>query len=290
VARPAIKRWAKARFEQEVGQGGTVHRPARIVEQIVDTPTVNLISSHTEGQQAPPAQSVDLPQTFFVDSEALTETLGLQAPPAFAVAGQLYSESLQTFAVKLDDEQGFASPGDTHFAFVIPERASEDQETLREAIRIGLITDRLAACLLMTDFPNPVYSARRASLLRHVPTNAQVAAGQSDFSQQTADTILAAAANAPEGSPEREFAERWGAGNGWKDAFNTLLGNYYAAVTNQLQSQAGFDAYFRLAESRRDRVRDLPIFESPLLFAHTNIPKAVRAMTGDGTVEERAGS
>jgi hypothetical protein len=282
VARPAMKRWAAARFKQAVGQDGTVAEPRGIMQQILETPTVNLISSHTSSQHAVSAESVDLPQTFFIDSEALTEVLGLTAPPEFSVSGSVYAQSLQTFDVRLDDEAGFTRPGDTHFAFVVPERANEDQEVLRHAIEVGLVTERLAACLLMTDFPNPIFSDRRAALLSHVPEPATLG----DFSQRTADAILAAANGTPPDSPEHEFAERWDAGEGWKDAFDALLADYYSAVTTRLRSQDGFDGYFGLAESRRDRVRELPIFESRLLFAHTNLQKAKLVMRADGSVAE----
>jgi hypothetical protein len=101
-----------------------------------------------------------------------------------------------------------------------------------------------------------------------------------------ANTIVAAAEGAGAESPEGEFAARWGVGDAWKEQFGRLLNDYYAAVTSHLGSQEGFDAYFRLAESRRERVRQMPIFESPLLFAETNIDPAVRVMRSDGTVQE----
>jgi hypothetical protein len=284
VARPSISRWVKARFDGLTAGGGAIEHPVRIMQQILDTPTANLITSHTESEHATSAKSVDLPQTFFVDSEALTEILGLRAPPNFTVAGSVYAAALQTFAVKLTDNQGFERRGDTHFAFVVPERAFEDQEVLRAAMRVGLVSERLAASLLMTDFSNPIFSERRTSLLKHVPANAQLSAGPSSFSGDFADAILAAAQGSPDGSPEREFAERWNVRESFKDAFNALLGAYYSAVTARLATQEGFNDYFQLAESRRQKIREMPIFESPLLFAETNIPLAGRAMRPDGTV------
>lgn len=284
VARPSISRWVKARFDALSSAGAALEDPARIMQQILDTPTINLITSHTESERATSAASFDLPQTFFVDSEALTEVLGLPAPPNFTASGGVYASALQTFAVKLADNQGFERVGDTHFAFLVPERAFEDEEVLRAAMRIGLVSERLAASLLMTDFPNPVFSERRAGLLKHVPARAQVSGGQSSFSTDFANAILAAAEGSPDGSPEREFAERWNVGESFKAAFDALLGSYYAAVTARLATQDGFNDYFQLAESRRQMVRQMPIFESPLLFAETNIPVARRAMRADGTV------
>lgn len=284
VARPSIERWTAARFKALVAADGTIERPARIIEQIVGTPTVNLIASHTRNADVATVDEVDLPTTFFVDSEALETMLGLRKPPPFGVAPDVYAASLETFDVALDDGRGFHQPGDTHFTFVVPERAFEDQIVLREAMRIGLVSDRLAASLLMTDFPNPVFSARRRALLDHAPQTATVAGGQSEFSEAMADAIAAAAPGTPQGSPEREFADRWATGDGWRDAFDALLGDYYAAATRKLSDQAGFDAIFRLAESRRNRVRAMPIFESPPLFAHTNIARETLAMAPDGKV------
>lgn len=284
VARPSISRWARARFDALVS-GGAIENPTRIMQQILGTPTANLITSHTESERATSAATrVDLPQTFFVDSEALTEILGLQAPPNFTAAGGVYAAALQTFAVKLTDDQGFQRDGDTHFAFVVPERAFEDQEALRAAMRVGLLSERLAASLLMTDFANPVFSERRVSMLKHVPARAQLSGGQSSFSVEFANAIVAAAEGSDQGSAEREFVERWNVGDSFKVAFNALLSGYYSAVTARLATQDGFDDYFRLAESRRQKIREMPIFESPLLFAETNIPVAGRSMRADGTV------
>jgi len=287
VARPSITRWTKARFEQLLpGGNGTIERPRRIMEQILGTPTVNLVSSFTEGTQVARAESVDLPATFFVDEALSNPMIGLEGPPGFAVPGKVYAQALKTFKVRWTDGGNFTRPGDTHFAFVVPERAFEDIEVLRRALKTGLIGERFAASLLMVDFPNPVYSARRAKLLDHVPAKAIVEAGKSTFGQEMAKNILAAAEASPANSPEREFAERWGAGAGWKAAFNKTLAGYYRALGRTLKAQGGFDRIFRVAESRRNRMRaETPLVESPLLFATTNVARSARAsLRPDGTV------
>lgn len=286
VARPAIDRWARARFDALVANGGTIDRPARIMEQILATPTTNLISSIRESRSASPTPSaVGLPGTFFVDDDGLRQ-VGLRTAPPLVVADAIYQASLRRFEVGLRDGRGFDQRGDTFFAFVVPERALEDQLVLREARRIGLVSKRLAACLLMVDFPNPIFSDRREKLLDWVPQSAAVRDGQSSFSQEMADAILRAADTSPQGSPEREFAERWSAGEDFEDPFNGLLVDYYEAVDERLRTQAGFDDYFELAESRRQRgSKEMPILrENRLLFADTNIPSVSRAMRADGSV------
>lgn len=285
VARPSITRWAKARFDA-ILRAGRVSDPARVMQQVLTSPAVNLVTSHTESANAANTTSVDLPQTFFVDSEALVELLRLPAPPPFSVPSEIYLRALQSTGAALSDGDGFSRPGDTHFAFCVPERAFEDHETIREAIRVGLLTDRLAAALLMTDFPNPVFSDRREALLAHVPDDAAITDGASDFPDRFAAAVVEAAGTSPQGSPEREFAGLWAAGDDWRKAFGELLSGYYYAVADRLQTQDGFETYMRLAESRRDRVRRMPIAESPLLFATTTIPAAERSMRADGTVQE----
>ena len=286
AARPAITRWAQKRFKRLRDQGGTVGRPRQIMRQVLDTPTVNLVTSFRESRGLRDGDQVDLPASFFVDVDGLFGILELDFPPPFVVRGRIYKRALEKFDVRLEDDQGFVQKGDTHFCFLAPERAFEDQEVLRELIRIGLVSKRLAACLLMVDPWNPVFSERRRALLQYVPDSARVTNRRSRFSAELGTTIVAAAKSSPAGSPEREFAERWAIGTGFKRPFNRILARYYDAVRDQLKRQAGFDAYFQLAEERRRRFKDsMPIAqEFPLLLPRTNITSRGRRMRADGTV------
>ena len=253
--------------------------------QILATPTVNLTTTHIESRALEPTSQLDLPATFFVDSEGLADVLGLAPPPFFTVTGKIYAKCLAKFDVRLEDGQGFVRKGDTHFCFLVPERAFEDQVVLREAIEIGLVSKRLAACLLMVDPWNPVFSDRRRALLRHVPATARIANGKSSFSTDMARAILAAAETADASAPEAEFAKRWSAGAGFRGEFNRILRRYYDSVEARLKTQAGFDAYFKLAEERRQEFKaKMPIAEFPLLLPQTNIRARGRRMQRDGTV------
>jgi hypothetical protein len=212
--------------------------------------------------------------------------LGLRLPPPFAVPSGIYGKALRKFDVRLTDGRGFERPGDTHFCFVVPERAREDVDTIREALRVGLFGRRFAASLLMVDFANPVFSPRREKLLEHAPTSARITNRKGGFGSMMVRRILSAAEGSPEDSPEREFAQRWGAGAKWRSEFNRLLDSYYTGVRRTLSTQAGFDDVFRVAETRRNQVRDrTPLVESPLLFATTNVAKDMR-MRFDGTAVE----
>lgn len=281
VVIPSIERWTAARFDQVIDATGTVADPARITEQVVTSPTFNLASSTRESGGA---GSVDLPPGFFVDFDGLNR-VGLPAPPPLSVSRAIYKKSLKTFDFKLSDGEGFTQRGDTHFAFVVPERAIEDTETLVQAVDRGLVTKRLGAALLMVDFPNPVFSARRAALLKHAPSTATIKNGKSTFSEDFAQAIIAASATTPAGSPEKEFKDRWDKAAKLPGQLGQDLGKYYDAIKQKLKSQSGFDDIVRLAESHRNRVRETPLFEFPLLFSVTNIPESQRrAMKRDATV------
>ena len=297
VAKPAIQRWTKARL-QALRFANSDETPRRILEQLLTTLTVNLVSSRTSSAAAVSGaasgavpQEVDLPETFFVDSDALSGVLKLAPPPPPFVPSSVYAESLRTFDVRLADRRAaFERPGDTHFAFVVPERAFEDTDTLRQAITQRIVSRRLAACLLMVDFPNPIFSQNRQQLLAHVPNTPFEE--NNDFSQDVADAILDSTAATQPGTPEHEFAQLWDVGENFEDRFNELLQNYYTSFAERLTTQQGFDSYMRLAESRRDSVRGgdfvkpMPIAESDLLFSRTNILSQERTMQADGTVEE----
>lgn len=274
AAMPAIRRWTRARLQAGVGAGGAVEDPANIMRSFLATPTVNLISSRTQASLVLNSQveRFDVPHAFFVDSECLREILGLPAPDPeqFTVAAPLYREVLAEHGVTIraEGQSLLEPPQDTHFAFVVPERAFEDIETVRGAIEMGLVSQRLAACLLMVDFPNPVFSPRREALLSHVPQGATLSGGQSSFSEDFANAILASDAAANEGTPEAEFAGLWSIGDAWPEQFAPTLTSYYEAAAARLQDAAGLIEMFRLAESRRNRVRAMPIgSETDLLFA-----------------------
>lgn len=282
VVMPSVRRWTKARLQAAIADDGTVGDPRCILGQVLTTPTVNLVSSSRETATIDEG-NIDLPPTFFVDADNL-ELVGLPGPPPFIAVDTTYAAAVDTFEFMLRDGDGFEQPGDTHFAFVVPERAFEDTELLSQALERGVVTPRLAAALLMVDFPNPVFSPRRAALLEHVPAKATTTDGGAAFEAAMAAKITEAAASAGAGGPEREFAELWDSGDDWPNAFGAQLNAYYTAVSGRLATLDGVMDITRLAESRRNKVRQMPIFETRLLFAETNIGDEDLAMAADATV------
>jgi len=310
----AIKRWNRRRIEQ-VRDSGQIDDPRQFMERFLGSPvlqrsTVNLVSSTTTNGELSDVERVNLPDTFFVDGDVLEGVLELERPDGLSVAADVYRDVLARFNVvvrnhdenhPLNGEAPFERPGDTHFVFVVPERAVEDTDFLRQILKptpedgesgLSAISQRLAACLLMVDFPNPVFSKRREQLLDHVQTEPLLAQAWPEFSETLGEKIAAAAAGESATEAEVEFAKLWEAGeDGWHDAAAKLLAAYYEKLGEQLKSPEGVEGVFMLAEARRRRVRRMPIAETALLFAQSNISfdEGIEefVMKPAGTVERR---
>jgi hypothetical protein len=282
VVQPGVRRWTDSRFSKEVASDGKVARVRPLLEQLLDTTSVNLVSSTQESRTVDKTTPLVLPLTFFVDVDGLS-LLGLPAPPSLTVTGDAYVTALSTFQVALTDG-AFSQPGDTHFAFLVPERAFEDLDVVKKTRETGLLTDRFIGCALMVDFANPVFSPRRASLLTHIPEAFDGPVG--GLPDAVANAIVQAAGSTPAPSPENEFAELWRLGDGWKAEAEKRLTAYYSALTTLTGTAGGFEEIFKLAESRRRQVMGLKLSEQrPLLFATTNIapggpPLRMRADAG----------
>lgn len=270
VVRPLMERWNIARFEKHVVQG-RLTAVGSFFAQLLQPTQANLISTHTEWSNVVANQEDldDLPPSFFSDIEGLVTTAGLSVEvPPLEMTGTRYAALVKKYDLRVRGGS-IDIAGDVPFAFTVPERAEEDQLATRILVDRGVISPRLVACLLMIDFPNPVGSPRRARLLRFAPDNVRLNATKPPLDQPFVDRVKAAAPKTPKGSPEREFLANWDLGpGGWKAAFSARLTAYLAAVAKQLGTNAGCDAVFRLAESRRREFRRRPLAEFDLTLPH----------------------
>lgn len=273
IIRPGIERWNEARFRLRQS-GGHLKRLPEFFRQVLETSTVNLVSSPHESRGLASGKPMTLPLTFLLNADALIDELGLdpgiQDVPA--LDGGIYLQCLQRYDVGLTDGK-HRLPGDTHFAFVVPEPAFEDLLVFRKLRALGVLPAKLAASLMMVDFCNPVSSPRRSALLRYVPEEAAVRA-DSDFPRVFVERVNQAAAALEPGSPEREFLDNWLLpADEWKGVFEARLMRYFEALKSRLQSLAGFAPLFELAESRRREFRRRRLAEFRLTTPITNIPE-----------------
>jgi hypothetical protein len=213
-----------------------------------------------------------LPLTFFLASDALLDVLGLSPNISVPqVKAEIYQEMLTRYEVRVSDG-AFVFPGDTHFVFVVPEPAFEDLVVLQGLLQLGVLSPKFAAALLMVDFSNPVFSSRRAALMRFVPSSTLVQSA--DFSQTFVSAVRQSANASTAASPENEFLANWSLGeNVWQKEFERRIEEYLAALSSRFATSDEFSSLFELAESRRREFRRRPLAEFRLTTPMTNIPE-----------------
>jgi hypothetical protein len=287
VIRPGIIRWMEARFAACV-DGNRLTRFPEFIRHLLETTTVNLASSVAENRQLDHISSFKLPLTFFFNSDTLLNTLELEPDIAVPqVDAGLYRDCLTKFEVAVTDGN-YRFAGDTHFVFVVPEPAFEDQTIVSSLITSETISRKLAACLLMVDFCNPIFSARRAALMKYVPQTA-ACGGTGDLPSFVA-AVTESASALPPGSAEAEFLTNWELpDNGWQHVFEKRIEDFMGKIADRLTSAVGVQDLFRLAESRRREFRKRPLAEFRLTTPVTNIPEsaALLQLTADGRVVEK---
>jgi hypothetical protein len=289
TVRPLAERWNTARFDKAV-QGDTISNLPRFVRQVLDSTAANLISTQTIWSQIASKDLDDLPVTFFVDVDGLTEAARLAiAPPQLRMTGQRYQALVEKYNLRVrggDIDQ----PGDVPFCFTVPERAFEDVVVTRILVQRGVMSARLAACLVMVDFANPVGSPRRAALLRHVPDTTGVTP-ISNLDTTLPAALLAAAQTSGPNSPEAEFETQWNLGaDAWQEALTARVQTLLAKIATKLDTDDGCDEIFRLAESRRREFKRRPLAEFGLSLPQAvGIPETapILEMTDDATVRPR---
>ncbi|WP_432196843.1 hypothetical protein [Streptomyces sp. bgisy027] len=286
TVRSLITRWTGARLAA-VTANGVVDHPDRLLRHLFTSTTVNLASTDRQSSNiSADSPDLTLPTGFWLNQDVLFNDLRLstQAAPPGAPAAR-YLAGLTRFGFRLEEKfSGFSQPGDTFFAFVVPEAAHEDNEVVRQMVRNALVPAKFAACVLMVDFPNPVFSPARSRLMRYVPTTPTKVV---ELCDKVAQAILDAAGTLPADSPEGRFAEHWQApDDAWRTVFGHRVDAYLRRVTERIRTESGFDDYVHLAESRRRQFRRMKLNEFELTLPVTNIPPDAPplAMREDATV------
>lgn len=284
IVKSGVFRWNKARLDKSIDAHGEISGVPYLMRQILETTSVNLVSSDIESHLVQEDTRLRLPITFFLNADALLDRIGLEPDIGnIVVDGRLYRESLRRYDFALQDGE-FRWEGDTFFAFLVPEPAFEDLDVLSQMLQREILTPRFAASLLMVDFPNPVFSPRRGHLMRYVPDRARLT--EENLPSLIVSAVEAVEENLPPGSPEEEFLTNWRLPD-WKAAFQKRIEDYFHALAAKAGTAEGFDGFVRLADSRRREFSKRPLAEFQLTLPTTNIPKdaPLLEMSEDGTVQ-----
>lgn len=293
VVRPGIERWNRARFQHSLSEDGkTLRDMPFFLRQILQTTTVNLASSSRQSNRVGDDEPMDLPITFFLNTEALLDYVELDPDISpISIAGKFYNDSLRRYDFTLRDGE-FSQKGDTFFGFLIPEPAFEDLNLLALLLERKIISRRFAACLLMIDFPNPVFSAKRAQMMQFVPPTANITGGalKTDFETRFTAILESVIMKMPASHASHEFLANWRLPEkDWKRTFESRIEDYFNALQEKSRTDEGFDAWTRLAESRRREFRGHPLAEFRLTTPSTNIPEdaPLLEMRADAAVQAK---
>jgi len=266
IVKAQIRRAAVAEVGR-VASAGVVTE--RVLRPLFQSSTANLASSP---QQSNIQLPVRLPRTFFFDVRTLS-ALKVTIPTFRPIVPfDRYKRVVRDqFKARLADEL-FERPGDTFFAFVVPEKAFEETALIEQLVERGVVSRHFAVCALAVDFPNPILSARRDALMKYVPTTAVADQGAFTVSETIASAIEAGAAGKPASSPEHQFLALWTLPEDQaRVALAARLAAYATAVEERLKMDDGFADVFRVASTRRDWFLGHPLAESRLLFPASSV-------------------
>jgi hypothetical protein len=265
AVKTGVRRWTKRRVQKDL-EGDQLLNLKWYARQILWTTSVNLISSTALSRIVVLKPELALPNSFFFDEDgisfAASQLSDLTVLPSseITVLSSLYVAALDELQVHVEaSEDGPSVSGDTHFAFLVPERAFEDLAVVEVLVRREVLSPRLALCLLMVDFTNPVFSPVRAGLLPLFPESiAQGAKGAA------LDNMVISEARAKLSSSTQELLLLWDD----QDLLGTVqrrLADYATAVQARLRAPDGVIDLMKLADSRKEAFRKRRLNE----FRHT---------------------
>jgi hypothetical protein len=282
IVNQGIERWDTERIKRSF-DGSSIRNVADWTRQLTTTTSVNLISSQTKSdrRQAVNEEFIDLPPAFFLNITALKSALSGTLPALDTrVERSHYEAALDKYQFKL-----FEDIRDTFFAFSVPEPSYEDTSAIRAMLSNKIVTPKLAASILMVDFPNPIYSAKREVLFTVVDeiTDGQFdSAGVSDLPAQI-ESAVARSISSPSPTPstlsevqDLPPAEQFLfyfrlPDNTWEETVKAHITEYFSFVRARLQIAEGVDEYLQLAVARRAQFAAVApgrhmILESDILF------------------------
>lgn len=291
IVRSGLVRWTNARIAADRA-ANEIRKPLHYGRQIVTTSSINLFSSDTV-LMLDEDKPVQLPEQFFFDRPALKTVaaqLGLDQTvldsQTFLAERDHYKQAATELGLHvLGSPIGPRVDGDTHFAFVVPARAQEDQVVLEAILKVGWLSPHLALSMLMVDFSNPVFSPKRAALA-HLFQDTPVPI---DGDVPLDGPIIDAARNGSSAGHPAVVEMLRNLETDPQHLLDSRISIFGAGVKTALSTSDGVAEILRLASSRRmsfqqGMLRELAEFEATM--AQLDAPVRPRRMRENGTIEE----
>jgi hypothetical protein len=287
IVEPSVRKWTDARFSRVLAPASGIVDPVALMRQVVTATSVNIASARQRSRSS--ESVIRVPSTMFADTDTLVDVLlpDIDTPPV-AIDRPLYEQAIATMQVSLrDTRQGFTRAGDAFFAWPVPERAFEDIVVVEALLRNNILSAQFVTALLMIDFSNPIDSARRAALLRHVPAGPVPPRGPAGLQHGMLQSIAATAANGG-ASDEADIMRFMQLADGaWQADAGRRISALFDAVRRRAATPSGVADYLRLADWRRRsfrRKRRLAEFDLTLPFSSIADDAAPVALAPDGRV------
>lgn len=285
----AIFRWTHSRLSKDVNEQRIAH-PQWLVRQMLTTTTVNIATSPVEFENIEDDASFPIPVGFWINHEALLDCLHINANFEIpTMKGKNYKDLIEKYRFALKSGT-FTQKGDSFFAFAVPVPAFEDVNVVDQMVNMNFIGAKFAACCLMVDFPNPIYSNRRQQLMKYCPPDNLPFDSPNSIEDFMAKAIMESALNLPNNSAEAEFASRWRIDDSeWPTSFGNEITKYIQSIQARILTADGADEYVQLAESRRRDFKRTKLHEFGLTLPETSIAMDAPAleMCYDGKIHPR---
>ncbi|NOU13054.1 MAG: hypothetical protein HOO92_03660 [Methylococcaceae bacterium] len=302
--RDGISRWTTERIARSIDDQN-IRNVSSWTRQMLTTSNTNLGSSQTTSDKlmAIDPESIDLPRSFFLNFDAFEQVISMSLPSIDTrVKRSDYEAALTNHSFQL-----IGGIPDTFFAFSIPEPSGEDLVAIRLLLERKIITSKLAASLLMVDFPNPVYSQKRNQLFEYIKT---IETGEFTTAGSNVDEQIVAAIRThsqPNSLPINLLqVQQLGPADqflfyyllpdkGREKIMIAHLQEYLTSVRQQLDHSQGVDDYLMLAVSRRNQFAamlpgTLMIQETDILFPSTPTVDPKWVMGTDGRPHHQSNS
>lgn len=288
-------------------KGGKISDVPALLNRLIQTTTVNF-----EAVPPNPSGGSDLavPPDFFLFFSALTmPQINLSfTMPTLKIPQALHDGFVSDHKFALQQASGetltYAQPGTTFFPLFVPVPAFEDRMAIQELINQRVIDAQFAAAVLMVDFANPVFSARRSSLMRYadmIQTATVLSPGGANANGipvQFIALVSAAAQGQPacnpvllsQCTPEQQFLF-FAKATDWQSKAAAALADYGAVIEARITDPQGVNDYMTLAVSRQSQFSTAPVVsnldEFTLLLPCNDIQLAAcQRMNVDGTVSD----
>lgn len=283
-----VRQVTKNRIKRDLADNENTLMPT-YTRQIVNSTTVNLVSSFTKFGELI-HQPMILPASFFLNIDVISE-LVLQIdfmadviPSSnISIDGTLYLKAIVALNMSVEShDMAISIQGDTHFPFVVPERAFEDNVIINEFAQQNIFSPRLLLCIIMVDFHNPIISNLRASLENYFPPSLTIRNADTEFIEAIEESVN----STMPGSAEFEFL-RYFNDPSLLSTIQKELALFFNGLQSTVATQLGVERLLILAEHRRGFFKatgGLSEFSSTLSELGMNIDLSSVSIERDGTI------